>query len=292
MKKNIVFLAVLICLFGGCDKIEEPIQLDDNKVKPLSMAQFDSIAGTLDLSTLYRKFLFEEFTGTRCTNCPDGHREVRDLRTNFGDTMVAIGIHAGFNAEPNDAYPYEFRVEEGKQLYVDFGGFYTPIAVLNRAPYDGNDVKIPRSSGGVWKTAIQQRDKTMYAAIQIINQYDDQRQALVTNAKITMLQDYPNSLSVVFYIIENKILKPQLDHGVFIPNYEHNHVLRGSMNGIYGKPLNDTGTLAKDASSLMAYRTSFYGKDWVKENCQVIVFLRDNTTGVVLQVEKAGVVGE
>jgi hypothetical protein len=291
MKKNIVFLAVLICLFWGCDKIDKPIQLDDNKVAPLSMAQFDSIAGTLDSSTLYRKFLFEEFTGARCTNCPDGHREVRNLKTDFGDTMVAIGVHAGFYAEPNEAYPYEFRVEEGKQLYQDFGGSYTPFAVLNRAPYSGNDVRIPPTAG-TWKTAIQQRDKTPYAAIQIVNQYDEQRQALITNAKITMLQDYVNPLYVVFYLVENKIIKPQLDHGVRIPEYEHNHVLRGSMNGVYGKPLNGTGTLAKDATSLMAYRTSFYGKDWVKENCQVVVFIRDNSTGVVLQVEEAEVIGE
>ena len=292
MKKNIVFLAVLISFFCGCDKIAPPyIQLDDNRVKSLTMAEFDSIASVLDLSTVYRKFLFEEFTGTRCTNCPDGHQELKNLKIIFGDTMITIGIHASSLAEPNNEYPYDFRVEEGKQLYVDFVGSYVPFGVLNRTSYSGNDVKIPPLSDA-WKNAIQQRDTAVYAAIQIINQYDEQRQAVVSNAKITMLQDYPNPLYVAFYIIEDKIIKPQLNHGVHIPNYEHSHVLRGSMNGTYGKPLNGSGILPKDTACIMAYRKSFYGKDWVKENCQVVVFLRDNTTGKVLQVEEVAVIEE
>jgi hypothetical protein len=292
MKRNIILFAVLACLLWACDKIESPyVHLDDNKIEPLSEAQFDSLAGTLNLSAVYRKFLFEEFTGSKCTNCPDGHQELKDLKAIFGDTMIITGVHAGSLAVPNEEYPYEFRVAEGLELYTDFKGSFVPFAVLNRSLYSSSSVIIPRTSG-TWKNAIQQRDKALYAAIQIVNQYDAQRQTLVSNAKVTMLQNYPNPLYIAFYIIEDKIIKPQNNYGVRIPDYEHNHVLRGSMNGTYGKPLNGSGTLAKDASCLMAYKTSFYGRDWVKENCHIAVFVRDNVTGVVLQVEEAAVVSE
>jgi len=284
--KIMLGLILSVSLFVSCDKIESPyIQLDDNKVEPLTMAQFDSIAGELNANALYRKFLFEEFTGSNCTNCPAGHQEVASLKTLFGDTMVAVGVHASSLAVPTEDLPYDFRVEEGLQLYSDFGGMYVPFGVLNRTPYNGN-VKIPRTTG-TWKNAILQRDTVCYAAIQMINQYDEQRQALITNAKITMLQNYANPLYVAFYIIEDKIIKPQKDGSLIIPDYEHNHVLRGSMNGTYGKPLNGTGILAQNEVCLMAYRISFYGKDWVKANCKVVVFVRDNVTGAVLQVEEA-----
>ncbi|MDR1346410.1 MAG: Omp28 family outer membrane lipoprotein [Bacteroidales bacterium] len=287
MKRNIVFFVILICLFWGCDKIEKPyMHLNDTKVEPLSVAKFDSIAGTFNASGVYRKFLFEEFTGSHCTNCPDGHQTLRDLKTVFGDTMIIVGIHAGSLAEPNYEYPYEFRVSEGLQLYTDFGASYVPFGVLNRTRYNGNSVIIPPTSGK-WKSTIQQRDKSApCAAVQIVNQYDNQRQMLVSNAKVTMLQDYPNPLYIAFYIIEDKIIKPQLNHGVRIPDYEHSHVLRGSMNGVYGKPLNGTGILAKDSVCLMACKISFYEKDWAKENCQIVAFIRDNTTGEILQVEE------
>jgi hypothetical protein len=290
MKKNIIFFTILICLFLGCDKMEKPyIHFDDTKVDPLSVAKFDSIAGTLNPSEVYRKFLFEEFTGTRCTNCPEWHQVLKDLKATFGDTMITVGIHAGSLAEPDSKYPYDFRVPEGLQLFTDFVGSYLPFGVLNRSRYNGNSVIISPTSGA-WKNAIQQRDKSApCAAIQIVNQYDNQRQTLISNAKVTMLQDYSSSLFVVFYIIENQIIKPQNNNNIRIPDYEHNHVLRGSMNGVYGKPLNGTGTLAKDSACLMAYKTSFYGKDWVKENCQIVVFVRDNTTGEILQVEEKSI---
>ena len=90
----IVTLAILLCAFVSCDKIEGPYITPDESVE--TNVEFPDI----DPNNVFRKVLIEEYTGHRCTNCPDGHRELASLHERYGDTLVAIGIHAGTFALP------------------------------------------------------------------------------------------------------------------------------------------------------------------------------------------------
>ena len=85
----IVTLTILLCAFVSCDKIEGPYITPDESVE--TNVEFPDI----DPATVFRKVLIEEYTGHRCTNCPDGHRELASLHERYGDSLVAIGIHAG-----------------------------------------------------------------------------------------------------------------------------------------------------------------------------------------------------
>lgn len=273
----IVTLSILLCAFVSCDKIEGPYITPDDSVDT------DVEFPALDEGNLFRKVLIEEYTGTRCTNCPDGHRALTALHERYGDTLVAIGIHAGIFATPMGEFSTDFRTEEGTTLYQDYSvaQIGTPSAVVSRTQYN-NAFALNISS---WQPAIDQKiTKECVAAVQIINIFDAATQKLTAHTKTTRLNGDTSDLQIALYIIEDGIVAPQKDGQETIPEYVHNHVLRGSLNGVYGTLLT---TAEDDGSYLKSYELDCSTNSWNFSNCSVVAILMDAETHEVLQVEQA-----
>lgn len=273
----IVTLAILLCAFVSCDKIEGPYITPDDSVE--TNVEFPDI----DPATVFRKVLIEEYTGHRCTNCPDGHRELASLHERYGDTLVAIGIHAGTFAMTTGSFPTDFRTEEGNTLYEDFtiNQIGTPAAVVNRTQH-GNafPLSIP-----AWQPAIDEElSRDCVAAVQIINQFNASSKKLTAHTKTTLLNGYSGEVQLALYVIEDGIVAPQKDGETTIEDYVHNHVLRGSLNGVYGTLLT---TAEEDGSYLKSYELDCSSKSWDFGNCTVVAILMDAQTHEVLQVEQA-----
>ena len=277
MKKIIVFITVLSAiLFCGCDKIEGPYLV------PSENEEVTVTFPDLDVNNVYRKVLIEEFTGHRCMNCPAGHQKLEELHERFGDTLVAVGIHVGALAAPNAAegYPYDFRTEVGNELAHEFSIDGIPAAIINRV-YEAGGWSIVR-----WQSKINAVDRSKpLAAIQLINEYNAQTGMLKANAQVTLLEPCPNQLRLAFYLIEDGIVKPQLNGTEYVENYVHNHVLRASLNGTYGMLLNTNGYLETGKGYTLANKINMSGHDWNPANCTVVAILYDRTAGDVLQVE-------
>ena len=154
-----------------------------------------------------------------------------------------------------------------------------PVAIINRKP---NIVSPAR-----WQSKLEAEDRTPMAAIQLVNQYDASGM-LKVNAKVTMLQDYPNALRFSLFLIEDNIIKPQLKHSETILDYTHNHVLRAGLNGTFGDLLTGDGILQKDSAYTYGRSITFAGHDWNPDNCSVVAILyyKDEIKGEVLQVEQ------
>lgn len=284
MKKillSLIIISSLPVLFLSCDKIEEPY------MSPSKMGEFTVTATfpTLDTNTVYRKILIEEYTASHCVNCPTGHAKLEELEGIYGDTLIAVGIHATSLAAPTTEYPYDFRTTAGTQLATDYLIDGIPAAIINRE-YEAGGWAVSR-----WQSKIQAVDRTRkYAALQLINEYDPINQTLKINTKITMLCSYSNPLQISLFLIENNVIKPQINISTWILDYVHNHVLRSGINGTYGVPINShTGYLAQGASCTYGYKMSFAGHDWNPDNCTVVAILYDKTNNEVLQVEKLSV---
>ena len=136
---------------------------------------------------------------------------------------------------------------------------------------------------------MQNADRTLHAAIQIINQYNTANQSLKINTKTTMLEDYDQTVQLSLLLVEDNIVKPQKVGTSVNEEYIHNHVLRAGINGNYGEHISPGGLVSKDSSYLYGYSIDFNGTDWVPENCSVIAILLDENSKEVLQVEKAKV---
>ena len=266
----------VIILFTSCDKIDGPYyNITDGFIPDVKFPD-------LDISKVYRKMLIEEYTGHRCSNCPDGHVRLAELLSLYGDTLVGVCIHAGVLARTNDDYPYNFTTEAGTQLFQDFGLDPIPRAVVNRTKYQNKwDINI-----GAWHNALLDIDRSkIYAAIQMINEYKSSENTLLINTKTTMLAEYDNPLLLSIFLIEDDIISPQLNGSTRIPDYKHEHALRLGVNGTYGTPLVSGGILEKDSAYLAGFKVNFSGTDWKVENTSIIAILHAPETREVLQVE-------
>jgi len=283
MKKIFVMTIALfgfVCLFSKCDKIEGPYyEVTTNEDVNVSFPD-------LDPSTVYRKMLIEEFTGHRCTNCPQGHQTLETLHQQYGDTLIAVGIHFGSLAKPlGETFSYDFRTEVGNLIGAEYGIDAIPKAIVDQEYKEGG------WSRDQWATVLKEVDRSkVYSAIQLVNEYDTEHKILKVNAKVTMLEDYPIPMKLAFYLVEDGIVKPQKDGNQDILEYVHNHVLRASLNGVHGSVLNAGNPIPKGESVVYAASIDMSETDWVPQNCYVVAILADQSTNKVIQVEKLDVI--
>lgn len=276
----LTFIAIAV-LITCCDKIEGPYLQYDESVE--TTVEFPE----LDKTAVYKKILVEEFTGQRCTNCPDGHRLLATLSDTYGDTLVAVCIHAGSFANPNTKFPADFRTEEGTALYNDFNVGATPRAIFNQSMYNGA-YWVDKAN---WAQAIEQfNHQPAVAAIQMINVFSGS--TLTAHTKTTFLTAYDQPVKLALYVIEDGIVSPQIDGGDTIADYVHSHVLRGSLNGTYGTFISDNGTVVMDTGYTKSYQLSCAGKSWDFARCSVVAILMDAESREVLQVEKSPFLNE
>lgn len=268
------------CLSNACDKIEEPyITMSDEQ--PVTV-EFPA----LDPNAVSRKILLEEYTGHRCSNCPKGHAKIEELHNIFGDTLIAVGIHATPLAAPSpgEGYTYDFRTETGNTLADEYHINFIPRGIVNRG-MEENGLPVSR-----WESKIKDADRTPVAAIQMIDQFnmaDDNM--LKINVRVTVLRGGISPMSLSLFMVEDSIVQPQLNGDERIDDYVHNHVLRGGLNGDYGVPLSGSGTWKDESVWTYGYRVDFNGKDWNPDHCSVVAILLDKETHEVLQVEKVPV---
>lgn len=277
---SIIALVGMACLLlAGCDKIEGDIyQIVQNEDV---MVDFPDV----NPQDVYRKVLIEEFTGHRCTNCPQGHQTLETLHQQYGDTLVAVGIHYGALAKPfGSVFSYDFRTEAGNQIGDAYNIDGIPAAIVNRVQKSGG---WPREQ---WASAVRDVDRSkVYAAVQLINEYDAASKTLKANAKVTTMKEFDYQLRLILLVLEDGIVKPQKDGNQDIEDYVHNHVLRCALTDAFGFVLGKDSWLSGDSETYAA-SVSFDGHDWIPENCYVVAALYDPATTEVLQVEKANVI--
>lgn len=277
MKKYfiVIITALTVVCFSSCDKIEGPyVTFNENEEVT---AEFPP----LDQSSVYRKIFFEEYTAHRCLNCPTGHAKLETLQETYGDTLVAMAIHATPLAAPLlPDYTADFRTGAGNDLRELYNIDGIPAGIINRNMMSGG------YNTTMWTPMLKQADRTVYAAIQLVNEFPTSEDVLKVNANVTMLADYPNPLRLAFYLVEDGVVSPQLKGQERIEDYVHNHMLRAAINGTYGVYITPDGMMQNNASYKYAKSISFAGKDWNPDNCYVIAILYDHVVKSVIQVEK------
>lgn len=278
MKKYIIALVTILtaAMFVCCDKIEGPyITLNDTEEVTVEFPE-------LDLNTVYRKVLIEEYTGHRCPNCPAGHDKLNELHEIFGDTLIPVGIHATTLAAPTAEFPNDFRTEVGTELANLYNIDGIPAAIINRG------MEIGGFGPQRWLTKINAVDRSkVYAAIQVINQNDAaQADLFKINVKVTMMEDYSSPLRLSLFLVEDGIVSPQIRGTEVIEDYVHNHMLRMGINGTFGELLTVDGILQKGADYKLGRKLDISGKGYNADNCYVVAMLYDKNNNEVLQVER------
>ncbi|MCH5214377.1 MAG: Omp28 family outer membrane lipoprotein [Muribaculaceae bacterium] len=246
MKKRLSFLTLLLTLvglsFSSCDSVSEP-----QRFKP---AQIDP----------QRAILIEEFTGQNCTNCPDGHAAIKELTGALGDSVVPVSIHASSLAmDP----PRGYKTATGEEYYKNIGSPALPAAVINRQT---SPLQVPVWGSTINSLIMTPTPFTVKASAEVSSDGANYDISVAFSSK----QDYEGSLSV--WIIENDLVGRQLDHGVNIPDYVHNHVFRAAANGTWGEKVSLKANVPQHTSYSVPIESG-----WKMANVYVVAFLYDDS---------------
>ena len=266
MMKRIIHIIYVVCVamfFASCDDV---VRLEDRYV-------------VMPQVQVNRKVLLEEFTGQRCTNCPTAHTIVHDLKTQYGDNLIAVGIHAtaafGLSEEKNTM---GLMNAEGDDYAAHWCAVALPCGMINRTSgvidYD--------KWAAVVRTELEkapQLNMSLNAEMDTLTAGCDS----IIQIKVSMnpLQHISGKLQL--WITESKIIAPQANGSAYIADYEHNHVFRGSVNGTWGTDISLMANVYADETFSCKIK-----KHWNRKNLSVVAFVYNDNDGV-LQAEECEV---
>lgn len=221
-----------------------------------------------------RTALLEDFTGIHCGYCPDGHAIMATIAAANPGMVSLVGIHAGGYAVPNGAEP-DFRTPEGTALDAFYAISGYPAGVINRHAFNGD----AEQNRGAWTGDVAE----MLALPSPVNvgvesDYDAGGQELTVHVQLYYTSDSPGGDDHISVLVtENHLNGPQTDYtNGNHANYDHLHVLRDYLTGIWGEAVSTTtsGTTVDRTYTLTVPAA------WNIANCEVTAFVGEYQSDV------------
>lgn len=276
----------LLCLLlwvisiSSCDKIEGP---------------YGNGPGSSDTTSsgYFKKVLVEDFTGHKCGNCPDAANKLKQIENQFGDKIVAMAVHAGFFAEPNASglFVYDFRTTPGTELDQFFGNSAVglPNGLINRKAFNGSPI-VDRDA---WLSKVSEIvNLPAEAWITMTPSYNASDRSLAVDINTKILSELNDSLQLAVYILEDSIVRPQIDYADpdgYVEDYTHRHVLRGSMNGTWGSGL-APGNSFTSGQEFDSQLSATLPANWVAEKVHLVAVLYRSSNKEVVQAESIHII--
>jgi hypothetical protein len=255
-KINLYAFIISVLLFYSCDNIKEGDYLISMPVAPV-----------------YKNVLLEDYTGVKCTNCPEAAEIAAELKRTYGDSLIIVSIHAGIHARPSGIFA-DFRTEAGEAYNTYYGFSSYPIGLVDRYSYSG-DVKIDRYK---WGGAVRERmSRETPVNMHIDNGWDEARREVTVTVESSFTNNKTDrdALALQLWIIEDNIVSPQTVGTNINRTYVHNHLFRASINDIWGSDLSNN------------IHTYVLPNEWKVEDCSIVAFIYHKEDKSILQcVEK------
>lgn len=271
---------MLAALAGGCDDIAE-----DNRYEMQEKPVVENP----------RTLLIMEFTGNSCKNCPNGAAIVEDIKLDEGsDRVISVGLHpyGDINTNPVPSKytlpdMQDFRTDAATALYDYYKPAGFPTAIFNG---------LKSSMSGSIPEWMQKASEALKASaplkIDATTRYDEGSRLLTVDYSLEFGNVVSRKLYATVWLVENHIMGTQtMPDGKMNLDYEHNHVLRASLNGDWGEEIGSNfdsdSKIAKSASITLSEK-------WVADNCHAVVYVYADDDKEVLQaaqfdaVEKKG----
>ena len=301
MKKY--FKYFLIISIFSCDKIENPLPEEYGKFD-WSLYPGDPADYSYDLvnpennwgsNNNPKSILLEDYTGHKCTNCPEAAQIAKDLEDDTSKNVIVSTIHAsqdGTFQSTDNIFINNYETEAGNE-YVrgsEMPGFLgNPMGTINR-----NDGGLSNSSwyfASDWLNGVNNELNSVFSLnIQLQYYYFTQTNGLFIHAETSILNDLTGEYHLVIYLIRDDIVSPQkFNSGIIDTNYHHHAVLSDNINGTWGTPIIN-GTAEKDS---MIYSNFTYelidpsiDSTYSIDNLSLISYVIDRNTLRVIQVIK------
>lgn len=256
--------ALIIPALSACDNIPEDERFVDNPRPKVE-----------------RKVVIYEFTGQRCTNCPDGAEAVHNLQTIFPGSVLAINVHPENTQYTVPLGGLDLTCKYSTFLYDHYKPAAFPAASINGAAAINNIVQ--------WSTETNAAIALPApATIDLHTEYAEANRELKVNYSISFNEYTDRELLVQIYIVENGIVGMQIANGRIERDYIHNHVLRTALFEDWGESF---GTTFNIGEVITGDKSITIDDKWVAENCEVIAVVA-TTDHSVLQAQDAPLGGD
>lgn len=265
-------------LFAACDKVEDP----------LGDAQDTGGPGN---SSVPRRVLLEDCTGHQCNNCPQAAELAEELKGIYGDQLIVVAVHMvdGFaipQAPIGDGIlDTDFRTEAGTAYEQAFNVTSLPKGFVSRAPFE-NAVALSRTK---WSSAVaaiigQEADFDLWFDTVA---FDPGSNTVDVTVKAVCTKTISGDHNLTIYLTEDHIIDDQIDLEAdppLVENYEHRHVLRDNVNGIWGAPI-VSGTAAAGDTLSLTYSYTLSSNVLQPTNCALVAYIHP-TSGAEARVVK------
>lgn len=304
MKKNLFAVClILLSVSYGCDWVNyRNVKENISPVVPVNpvddTTQVDSLATFLPVRDFAQKVFLEDFTGHTCGNCPFAAAEAKKLEKDYTGRLVVMAIHCGFFARPNlsptaTKFTADFRTPVGDAIDAKAGASAAglPKGTIQRKGFSSSKMSLLGHTE--WNARIAQLlgQPSNGAGVALNPKYNAANRLVRLYSTISFQKAYSGRLKVAAYLVEDSIVSWQKFYptpGVTedIPDYLHNHTLRGALSPVSGKD-----DLSPDASIAA---NSTFNVEWTAvlpnvvnaKNCHIIFIVTRSDNDEVIQVEE------
>lgn len=253
-----IYAFLVTSLLIACDNVK-----DDERLIPLPKTE------------VKRNVLIQEFTGQRCPNCPEGAAVVHDIiESNEEGSVVAVSLHPSGIAFTRPLDGFNFTCETATEYYNYYKPNGLPSAVIDGAS--------PVENTATWDAIVSQDiSRTTPVEISANPSFDPSTRIATVDYSLLFNEMVNTPMNINVWLVENNIVAPQISNGSKIPDYVHNHVLRGSFTGTWGNYVGESFLYSQTIGGTLSLEID---PDWVAENCSVVVFMQNPSTKFVYQV--------
>lgn len=282
--KKFLPIIVLIALTGmySCDYISDPYE----HTKPDTNGSLCPDKTFPTNTKKHRVVLIEDYTGHKCTACPQAAVTAEKLQDTFKDSLVVVAVHSGYFSDTKDAkYPEEFRTKAGDEYSTKFGFASWPNGLVNRVDYPKNQhIK----SFGSWASEVNKLLRTdQEADLQIMSDYNstDSNACISVQTKFLNVSVAAGTYNMCLLLTQDSIIAPQLDGGVYKPTYVHRHMLKDNINGTWGDQVSTGPVVLEPTVKKYRYKIKhdYSGIVCKPKDCHLVAFLYDVATYRILQ---------
>lgn len=271
----LVLLTIVSAILSSCEEVGPPIDLTDDVVIDTTY-----VADQVE-SPQVKNVILEEFTGVRCTNCPQGHELLDDLETQHGARFIAISNHSELLAAPYDD-DQDLRVPDAQAL-EDFLGPISakPSGSIDRKLFSGEISLINFMQK--WANYVnQQLSLTTPVNIHIETDLNSSNRDLDIVVTLHYTQEVLEENKLTILLMEDSIITQQFDHGTLDSAYTQNRVLRDVITSTNGEAISTT----KEAGRVVVkgFRLENMPAIWNTEQLRVVALVHyGGTSKEVLQ---------
>jgi len=224
-----------------------------------------------------RNFILEEYTGTNCQFCPDGHRIAQNIMANNPGKAYAINIHQGGFSGNNPDY----KTQWGDPLAQQYGINSYPAGTCNRGAGVVNR--------GQWNSQcnniISQPSVVNVAAEGTVDWATRKLTLLVEVYYTGNATQTTNQLNIA--LLQNDIIGPQVGVGynpdmIIGSQYKHMHMLRDFITDQWGTDVTPTTT-----GSFWSHTFEYNIPEEVRnvpvelEDIEILVFIAENQKTII-----------